>query len=75
MWTGRDKARRLWRWAPRDGKATAAEAIGRVVQKYGCAADIREHRIATSWREIVGDAVASRAWPDGLDEGVLWFEV
>lgn len=49
--------------------------VAAVLQKYGCAREMREHRVATHWREIVGDLVASRAWPDGLDKGVLWVRV
>jgi hypothetical protein len=75
MWRGRDQARWRWKWAPTDGQARAADAVAKVVAKYGCARDMREHRIATHWREIVGELVASRAWPDGLDKGVLWVEV
>lgn len=75
MWRGRDQARWRWKWAPTEGRATANDAIARIVKRYGCARDIREHRIATHWREIVGELVASRTWPDGLDSGVLWVEV
>src|SRR5690606_33440451 len=75
VWRARDQPRWRWKWAPTEGRATAGEAVARVVKRYGCAADIREHRIATCWRSIVGDLVASRAWPDGLDQGVLWVEV
>jgi hypothetical protein len=52
-----------------------ADAVAKVVGKYHCARDIREHKIATRWREIVGELVASRSWPDGLDKGVLYVEV
>jgi hypothetical protein len=75
MWRGRDQPRWRWRWAPSEGRASARDAVGAIVAKYGCAADIREHRIATHWRSIVGELVASRTWPDGLERGVLWVEV
>jgi hypothetical protein len=75
VWRGRDQPRWRWRWAPADGSARAGDAIARVVARYGCAQDIREHRIATRWPEIVGRLVASRTWPDGLDRGALWVEV
>lgn len=75
MWRRRDQPRWRWTWAPSQGRARAGDAVARLVKKYGCARDIREHRIATHWREIVGDAVASRTWPDGLEQGVLWVEV
>jgi hypothetical protein len=74
MWRGRDQPRWRWRWAPSDGRAEAGDAIAALSRKYGCAAEMREQRIAIHWREIVGDLVASRAWPDGLDGGVLWVE-
>jgi hypothetical protein len=67
-------ARRVGRRA-REGRAGAAEVVATVLKKYGCAREMREHRVAMRWREIVGDLVASRAWPDGLDKGVLWIRV
>jgi hypothetical protein len=75
VWRGRDQPRWRWRWAPSDGRASAGDAIATLARKYGCATGMREQRIAIHWREIVGELVASRAWPDGLDGGVLWVEV
>lgn len=46
-----------------------------MLRKYGCAREMREHRVAVRWREVVGNLVATRAWPDGLDAGVLWVRV
>jgi hypothetical protein len=54
---------------------TAADMIGRVLDGYRVARDVREHRIVTEWRQIVGERIATRTWPDGLKNGVLWVRV
>lgn len=53
----------------------AAAAIGTLLGKHGIARELREHRVLARWREIVGDTLADRTFPDGLERGVLWVRV
>ena len=39
------------------------------------ARELREHRILARWRDIVGETLADRTFPDGLERGVLWVRV
>jgi predicted nucleic acid-binding Zn ribbon protein len=62
-------------------RKSSGEAVGagplmdRVLTRYGARRELREHRIITAWRAIVGEAIADRAVPDGLQGGVLYVEV
>ena len=62
---------------PRRARRTqhAADAIGGILGKHGIARELREHRILARWREIVGETLADRTFPDGLERGVLWVRV
>lgn len=53
----------------------AAGLVEAILRKYGVHTAAREHRIVTSWEEIVGPRVGARTWPDGLDQGTLWVRV
>ena len=53
----------------------AADVLAGVLGKHGIARELREHRILARWREIVGDQLADRTFPDGLERGVLWVRV
>jgi predicted nucleic acid-binding Zn ribbon protein len=57
----------------------ASDAISDAIATAGLTAPIRAHRILTEWREMVGERVAARTWPDGLDQKaharVLWVRV
>lgn len=55
--------------------APAASLVEEVLSRYGVATQVREHRIVTRWHDVVGERVASRAWPDGLHQGVLFVRV
>lgn len=55
--------------------ATAATLIDAALVAAGVAAAVRTHRIVTEWREMVGERIAARTWPDGLKDGVLWVRV
>lgn len=63
------KRDRLGRMAP------AREILRGVLDRRGVHREVREHRLLTRWREIVGDRVAARSFPDGLERGVLWVRV
>ena len=62
---------------------TAKAAVADALAWHGVDAELRAHRIVTEWRDIVGDRVAARTWPDGLTRGgprdqgaqVLWVRV
>jgi predicted nucleic acid-binding Zn ribbon protein len=45
--------------------------VEEALQRYGVAKDVREHRIVTAWRELMGDKASERAWPESLKDGVL----
>jgi len=49
--------------------------VDAILKKYGAQKPVREHRLVTGWKEIVGDRVAARAWPDGLKDGILYVRV
>lgn len=53
----------------------AASLIHHVLDGYKVSRDVREHRVVTEWRAMVGDRLAARTWPDGLRDGVLWVRV
>lgn len=53
----------------------AAALVEALLDKYGIKQGIREQRLVTRWAEIVGERVATRAWPDGLRNGVLFVRV
>ncbi len=55
--------------------APAAEAIAAALAHNGLAAPLREHQLITDWRDMVGERVAARTWPDGLKARVLWVRV
>jgi hypothetical protein len=55
--------------------APAAQAIAAALSARGIAQPVREHRILTEWRDMVGERIAARTWPDGLKERVLWVRV
>ncbi len=45
--------------------------VDEALARYGVAGDVREHRIVTAWREIMGDKAVDKAWPESLKDGVL----
>jgi hypothetical protein len=62
--------------ARRSGRARrAGDALGDLLGRHGVARELREHRILARWRDIVGETLADRTFPDGLERGVLWVRV
>jgi predicted nucleic acid-binding Zn ribbon protein len=55
--------------------APAADAIALALARVGVTEEVRTHRIITEWRDMVGERIATRTWPDGLKHGVLWIRV
>lgn len=55
--------------------APAADAIAAVLAKAHVTEQVRAHRIITDWRDMVGERIAARTWPDGLKDRVLWIRV
>ncbi len=53
----------------------ASSLVDQVLRAHGAHAAVREHRLVTGWIDIVGERVAQRAWPSGLQKGVLWVRV
>jgi predicted nucleic acid-binding Zn ribbon protein len=53
----------------------ASDLLAGLLQQHGIARELREHRILARWRDLVGDTLAERTWPDGLERGVLWVRV
>jgi hypothetical protein len=60
---------------PGSAPAPAGAVIADVLARRGISGAVREQRLVTEWRDIVGDRVAARAWPDGLKHGVLYVRV
>jgi hypothetical protein len=54
---------------------SAASLVDEILRRYGVAGEVREHRLVTGWAEIVGERVLARAFPDGLEDGVLYVRV
>jgi hypothetical protein len=60
----------------RRGRPEGAKGlIDAVLAKYGVVAAVREHRLVTSWSDIVGTKNAAQCWPDGLKKGLLYVRV
>jgi hypothetical protein len=57
------------------GRIRAREVLSGLLDRHGIARELREHRILARWRDIVGDTLAERTWPDGLERGILWVRV
>ncbi len=57
------------------GPTGAKKALSSVLQRYGAAKEIREHRILIHWKDVVGPRVAAHTTPDALSKGVLWVRV
>lgn len=53
----------------------AGDLLTGLLDRHGVARELREHRVLALWRQIVGEALADRTFPDGLDRGVLWVRV
>ena len=76
-----DRDWRIYRpWSARRSRASrrrasAGELVGELLDRHGASRELREHRIAARWPELVGERVASRTIPDGLSRGVLWVRV
>ncbi len=69
-WSGRRKRRRGPRHLLR-----ASDLVGDLLDRNGARRELREHRIATHWKSIVGPRVSARTLPDNLSKGVLWVRV
>ena len=62
---------------------TAKQAVADALAWNGVEAEVRAHRVVTEWKQIVGERIGARAWPDGLtragvrDQGaqILWVRV
>ena len=59
----------------RRGPRSAADVLGELLGRHGVARELREHRILARWRDIVGETLSERTFPDGLERGVLWVRV
>jgi hypothetical protein len=49
--------------------------VAQVLKARGVGGAVREHRLVTSWTEIVGERIAARSFPTGLSRGVLHVQV
>jgi hypothetical protein len=59
----------------RRGRISAGDVLAGLLDRHGIRRELREHRILARWREIVGETLAQRTWPDGLERGILWVRV
>lgn len=69
------RRRRRRRGFRRGAPQHASQWLGGVLDRYGIQRELREHRLLSHWREVVGERVADRTNPDGLSGGVLWVRV
>lgn len=71
------------RWVPPGSKrprrtkdvAPASDAIKAALEFVGLGEPVRVHRLITEWRDMVGERIAARTWPDGLKNQLLWVRV
>lgn len=49
----------------------AGDVIARVIDHYGIGGDLKERRVLTEWRELVGERIAARTWPGRIKDGML----
>ena len=59
----------------RGGMSSADELVHAVLNRYGVTTEVRENRIATEWRKLVGPRVAARSWPERVRDGLLYVRV
>lgn len=69
------KKGRVRKRGARLGPSGATKALHSVLNRYGAAREIREHRILIHWIKIVGPRVAAHTSPDALNKGTLWVRV
>lgn len=69
------RSRRAGDPARRRVATSAAGLVAAVLESRGAARVVRERRVVTEWRRIVGDRVAERAWPLALVGDVLHVRV
>ncbi len=60
---------------PGSAPVRAGAILAELLARRGVASAVREQRLVTEWHDIVGERVATRAWPDGLRNGVLFVRV
>jgi predicted nucleic acid-binding Zn ribbon protein len=61
--------------ARRAAPVPTGELLAAVLGRYGVAAEAAEERIAVEWTRLVGPRVAAHAWPDRVDDGILYVRV
>ena len=71
----RPRPRHTLRQKRRREAVAAEEAVADSLELSGLTAVVRAHRIVTEWRDMVGERIAARTWPDGLKDRVLWIRV
>jgi len=54
---------------------TSAELMRKLLERHGLAEEVREHRLVTEWRSLVGERVAARTWPGRVRDGLLMVRV
>ncbi len=54
---------------------TSAELMRRLLDGHGLAEEVREHRLVTEWRALVGERIAARTRPGRVRDGVLMVRV
>ena len=51
--------------------SAASTLVSEALAAWGVTPAMREVRIVTEWRQLVGDRIAGKAWPDSLKNGIL----
>ena len=60
---------------PPTGWNSAADVLARLLSDLPIAGRVKDYRVWELWEEIVGRAVAARAWPSKLQHGKLFVSV
>jgi len=71
----RPRPRRTLRQRRRREPVPAEQVVADALAHAGLTQVVRTHRIVTEWRDMVGERIAARTWPDGLKDRVLWVRV
>lgn len=69
-----------WRGLPQkppreDRTVSAAETVGKVMQRLGLNERLHEAQVQQCWREIVGAFIAEHSCPSRLRDGILFVQV
>ena len=59
----------------RKGYRAANLPLQQLLGRYSIKREIKEHRLLSHWKSIVGERIANNTFPDGFEKGTLWVRV